>query len=268
MNKLLILGARSYLGSEFCKFLSKLNIDLISVTEENHDGYTFNNLKKVFETEQPNIIVDFKFPKVSSNDDDYVNINKNELFLPQENLFNVLTNLDYEFKKIVLISSQQVDQEKSIYAILKKQQEDIYKKNFKSDNKLNIFRLTTTYGPRDLSDSRLIPHFFREIITNKFIELNITNKEFGEYIFIDDAMNYIWDICQNKSIDQQNIMKIRYKDLITTFMFILNSKHNFSPKVIWNGQEIQGKNCIQNIDHFKNINNTVEWYLESLFNNK
>lgn len=268
MNKLLILGARSYLGSEFCKFLSKLNIDFIPITGDNHSSYTFKNLKKVLQTEQPNIIVDFKFPKVSSNDNDYVNLNINELFLPQENLFNVLTNLDYKFKKIILISSQNVDQVKSTYSMLKKQQEDLYKKKFENDNKLKIFRLRTIFGPGDLSESRLIPHFFREVLTNKFIELRITDKEFGEYIFIDDAMNYIWDICQNKSINLQNIMKIRYKDLITTFMFVLNIKYQFLPKVTWNGQEIQNKNCIQNTYHFKNINTTVEWYLENIFNNK
>ena len=83
MKKILILGGRSFLASQFKKYLNKNNEKFISVDETVSNNYSLSFLDNILKKEKPSVILDFKFPLVSSNDKDYKHIDEDSFFRTQ-----------------------------------------------------------------------------------------------------------------------------------------------------------------------------------------
>ena len=106
MINYLIIGGRSYLASEFKRYLIEKKISFHSLNQENSNNYSENNLSDTLEDKKPENIIDFKFPLVSSNDKDFENINIKTALNPQINLINSLKNVETQPKKLILVSSE------------------------------------------------------------------------------------------------------------------------------------------------------------------
>ena len=106
MKKILILGGRSFLASQFKKYLNKNNEKFISVDETVSNNYSLSFLDNILKKEKPSVILDFKFPLVSSNDKDYKHIDEDSFFRAQKNLLLALENTRLNLDKLILISSR------------------------------------------------------------------------------------------------------------------------------------------------------------------
>lgn len=261
MINYLIIGGRSYLASEFKRYLIEKKISFHSLNQENSNNYSENNLSDTLEDKKPENIIDFKFPLVSSNDKDFENINIKTALNPQINLINSLKNVETQPKKLILVSSEKVNEQNSIYSKLKKDQENLYKKNITQNEKLEIIRLDSVFGPRDKSKYRLIPYFFNQIKKNK-IDINIDPNAYGKFIYIDDALNRIYNV--SKDLDSNNlIFKTTFINLIMAFSYILKNIYNFENTVTCNGEVMKCTNEIQDEKFFNYLVKTTEWYRDN-----
>jgi len=258
----LIIGGRSYLASEFKRYLNEKEISFHSLNQESSNNYSETNLRDVLRDKKPENIIDFKFPLVSSNDKDFEKINIKTALNPQINLINSLKNIQIQPKKLILVSSEKVKEQNSIYSKLKKDQENLYKKNITQNKKLQIIRLDSVFGPGDESKYRLIPYFFNKIIKQNKIDINIDPNMYGKFIYIEDALNRIHGAF--KDLDSNNlIFKTTFIHLIMAFSYILKNIHNFENTVVCNGEVINCTNEIQDEKFFNYLVKTTEWYWDN-----
>ena len=130
-----IWGGRSYVGKYFSQYLKKKNNKVIAVNEENSNVYATNLLKEVINNENPQKIVDFKFPIVSSNNDAFNNIDLENILNTQERLIESLNQLPDNNSDLYLISTLNISKRENIYTKYKKKQENKKKNKLSEKNK-------------------------------------------------------------------------------------------------------------------------------------
>lgn len=260
--KYLILGGRSYLGKSFSQYLKKNNNQVIALNEENSNFYSTNLLKEVINNENPQKIVDFKFPIVSSNNDAFNNIDLENILNTQERLIESLNQLPDNNSDLYLISTLNISKRENIYTQYKKKQEEYYKNHLSEKNKFKILRLETVLGEGDVSTNRLVPYFFSKVFENKKLNLNINSRRKGEYIFIKECNNFIF----NSSIDKtykKNAFTLTYKNLIFRLSSILEYEYNFYHKVFWNNQKIITKEVDKTDKTNQSLIELTNWYIKN-----
>ena len=260
--KYLILGGRSYLGKSFSQYLKKNNNQVIALNEENSNFYSTNLLKEVINNENPQKIVDFKFPIVSSNNDAFNNIDLENILNTQERLIESLNQLPDNNSDLYLISTLNISKRENIYTQYKKKQEDYYKKYLSGKNKLKILRLENVLGKGDVSTNRLVPFFFSKVFENKETNLNINSRKKGDYIFIEECNNFIF----NSSLDKKykkNAFTLTYKNLIFRLSSILEYEFNFYHNVSWNNQKIINKKVDKSDKTNQNLIKLTNWYIKN-----
>lgn len=258
MSKYLIFGGRSYLGSEFKKYLDKNNIINQAIESNNSENYSYSKILEILHIYEPTKIVDFKFIKVSSNDSDFKNLKEKDIFQPQKNLIQSINESEINLSHLVYIST--AGPNLNIYTSLKRKQEKIYKKYLDNNEILSILKLNTVFGPGDINKTRLIPLFFSKILDDRCIELNIHSNKNGNFIFINDAMEEIFNFSENLAFET-HVFTIKYKKLIQTVSYITKILFDFDHKVIWNDRELPSLNVIENDKLFDYLYTTTEWYL-------
>jgi len=262
LKKIFIIGGRSFLGKEFSKYLHKKNFDFFSINENNSENYSIKKIKYYLEKENPSIIVDFKFPIVSANDEDFSKINDRNFFTPQNNLFSAINSSNVIIEKFILISSTKASSNENLYSTFKKRQEDMYKKYIEK-NKLLILRLDSVFGPGDLSKTRLIPYYFRNILKNRSIEFNFSKNDEAKFIYIMDVLDNIYcEINSKKSTRKSH--KINFINLIKSLNFIMKENHNLIPNVLNKNVELNCINMINNDNFYHNFEKTAFWYKKNL----
>ena len=260
--KYLILGGRSYLGRSFSEFLKKNKHQVITLNEANSSNYSNNVLKEVLKKENPQKIVDFKFPIVSSNDEDFNNINLDEITSTQKRLIEALDQSPDNTSDLYLISTLNINKRKNIYTKYKKKQEDYYKTKLPRKNKLKILRLENVLGQGDINTNRLVPYFFSKVFANKLLNLNINSRKKGEYIFIEDCNKYIFNTSLDKTY-KKNAFSTTYKNLIFRLSSILEYEYNFYHDVFWNNQKIINKKVNKTDKTNQNLIKLTNWYIEN-----
>lgn len=264
MKKIFIIGGRSFLGNEFSKYLDKKKLSYFSINENNSDNYSISKIKYHLHKEKPSIIVDFKFPVVSSNDDDFRKIKEKKFFTPQNNLFEAINSNNLIIEKFILISSIKASSSETIYSIFKKKQEDLYE-NYIDKNKLSIIRVDSVFGPGDLSETRLIPNYFRNVLKNYPIKYNFNKNDLSKFIYILDALEDIYFEINSEKVSLKS-HKISFINLIKSLNFIMKKNHYLKPSVLNNNVKLDSKNMIKNEYFFKNLENTASWYKKNLLN--
>ena len=264
MKKILILGGRSFLASQFKKYLNKNNENFISVDETVSNNYSLTFLESILKKEKPSIILDFKFPLVSSNDKDYKHIDEDSFFHTQKNLLFAVENTRLNLDKLILISSSKAQNGKNLYSTFKRKQEILYETFFEKDD-LKILRLDSVFGPGDLSNTRLIPFYFRNVIDNKTLNFNFEPNDISRFIFIDDALNYIYNELKNKTVKNMTT-EISFIDLIQTFNFIFEKNYNFFPNIMNNNEKLGSLKMTKDQYFYNNLEKTVSWYFDLLSN--
>jgi hypothetical protein len=260
--KYLILGGRSFLGRSFYYFLKKNRIHAKLLHEENSNFYSPISLKNIIKKERPQKIVDFKFPIVSSNDEDFKNIDLKAFSNTQEALIESLNQLPEISTELFLVSSINIKNRKNIYTKNKKKQEDYYKKYLPENNKFKIIRLENVLGQGDLNTYRLVPFFFTKVFQNESFSLNIDSNKKGLYIFIDDCNKYLYNTSINKSY-RKNIFNITYKELIFRLSSILEFEFEVNHKILWNGKKIINNKIDQRAKFNQNLIELTGWYLKN-----
>ena len=143
---------------------------------------------------------------------------------------------------------------------MKRKQEKIYKKYLDNNEILSILKLNTVFGPGDKNKTRLIPFFFSKILNDRCIELNIHSNKNGNFIFINDAIEEIFNFSENLAFEA-DVFTVNYKKLIQTVSYITKTLFDFDHKVIWNDRELPSLNVIENDKLFDYLYTTTEWYL-------
>ena len=263
MSKFLILGGRSFLGNHFKKFLeTKFESNLV-FTDINTNRYSRSNIEKKIYEYKPEKLIDFKFPKVSSNDKDFPIIkSKDNFFKPQINLIKVINEMKTPVEKILLIST--AGNRQNLYTQLKREQEVIYKNNLINKSILSILRLNTVFGPGDLNFSRIIPFYFQSILQSKKVEFNINGNKKGKFIYIDDAMDLIYKESNRLTFDDRSFV-VSYKNLIETLMHVVFNDFNYVHKVSWNNSNLDPNIRFKNETILDNLRKTAEWYYKNLY---
>ena len=260
--KYLILGGRSYLGRSFTEFLKKNNHQVMTLNEENSNFYSTNVLEQLLKKENPQKIIDFKFPVVSSNDDDFNHIDLNKIISPQKRLINTLDKLPENNSDIYLISTLNINKRKNLYTKYKKKQEEFYKDNLSKKNKLTILRLENVLGQGDINTNRLVPYFFSKVFENQPSNLSVNSRKKGEYIFIEDCNKYIFNSSLNESY-KKNAFGTTYKNLIFKLSSILEYEYNFYHGVSWNNQKIVNKKINNKDKTNQNLIELTNWYIKN-----
>ncbi len=263
MSRFLILGGRSYLGNQFKKFLDKNFESNFVLTDINTDRYSRSNIQKMINEFKPEKLIDFKFPKVSSNDKDFPTIkNKDNFFKPQNNLIKVVNEIKTPVEKILLIST--AGNRQNLYTQLKREQEVLYKNKLINKSILSVLRLNTVFGPGDLNFSRIIPFYFQSILQSKKVEFKINGNKKGKFIFIDDAMNLIHKESNSLTFDDRSFV-VSYKYLIETLMHVVCNDFNYIHKVSWNNSTLVPNIRFKNEIITNNLRTTADWYFKNLY---
>ena len=262
MKKIFIIGGRSFLGSEFTKYLHKKKFEIFSLNENNSENYSINKIKYYLEKENPSIIVDFKFPIVSAKNEDFRKINEGNFFTPQNNLFSAINSSNVTIKKFILISSTKASSNDNLYSTFKKRQEEMYKKYIEM-NKLSILRLDSVFGPGDLSKTRLIPYYFRNVLKNRLLKFNFSKNDEAKFIYITDVLENIYNEINSKKSTRKSY-KINFVNLIKSLNFIIKENHNLIPNVLNKNVELDCINMINNDDFYHNFETTALWYKRNL----
>ncbi len=258
MSKYLIFGSRSYLGSQFKKYLDEKNIVNYAIDANNSDNYSASNIVKILNSYEPTKIVDFKFLKVSSNDNDFIHFKEKDFFQPQMNLIQSINETNIRLNKLLYIST--AGSNTNLYTNLKRKQEKIYKKHLKNNKVLSILKLNTVFGPGDKSKTRLIPTFFYKILKDKYVELNINSNKNGDFIYIKNTMDKVYNCTLNIDLEI-DIFRIKYKNLVQTLSYIIKSVFNYDHKILWNDKELNPIKVIENDKFYKNLIKTADWYM-------
>ena len=108
MSKYLILGGRSYLAQEFVNFLTNNKVESISIDGLNSKNYSTSGLKNFLDKVYNPVIVDFKFPIVSSKNSDFDGLSIDDVLKPQLNLIQLLNEYEYSLQSLILISTSKV----------------------------------------------------------------------------------------------------------------------------------------------------------------
>lgn len=260
--KYMILGGRSYLGKSCSQFLTKNNKKVILLNEYNSDFYSPKKLKDILIKEKPNKIIDFKFPIVSSKDEDFNDINLETILSTQERIVESLNELPENNADLYLISTININKRKNIYSKFKKKQEDFYKTFLLEKNNFKILRLENVLGPGDVNTNRLVPYFFAQVFDNKRLSLNINSSKKGTYIFIEDCNKYILNTSLNRNYSK-TVFSLTYKDLIFRLSSILEFEYDINHKVLWNGQNIINKKIDKRDRTNRNLIKLTDWYLKN-----
>ena len=262
--KHLILGGRSYLATKYAKYLSLNNEDTFVLSEVNSNFYSKTSLLKKIEKTKPNIIYDFKFPMVTSDDKKFTKINNSNILNVQRELIEILNNLTSNKSKIIVISSKNVNKVNNLYSQYKKNQENIYKTNLDRKNNLTILRSPSVLGEGDLSENRLTPYFFRNIFQKSEVNLSINSNRVGEFIFINNFCKNLFDLTKNQQT-VLDIIKIKYKDLILMYSSILKFELNFNHVVFWNGKKLEIEKDILDQDYIVDLRKLTNWYFTNRY---
>lgn len=260
--KYLILGSRSYLGNSFSHYLEDNMIHSLNLNEINSNFYSTNILKNFILEYNPHKIVDFKFPIVTSNDDDFKEIDLKNLLKTQENFIEAINSIPTNKSDIYLISSANIYSRKNIYTTYKKNQEDYYKQFLYKKNKLNIIRLENVLGQGDTNKNRLVPYFFCKVLEDRQIKIEIHPRKKGKYQFLEESNKYIL----NYTLNQKSMKKefsITYKDLINRFSSILIYEFDYYHKVFWNNKILIAKHLDKRDKTNQYLIKVTSWYLNN-----
>ena len=262
MSKYLILGGRSYLAQEFINFLTNNKAESISIDALNSKNYSTSGLKNFFDRVYNPVVVDFKFPIVSSKNSDFDSLSIDDIFQPQLNLIQLLNEYEYPLQSLLLISTSKVFDTTDRYSELKLEQENLYKDKLDKKIELQIIRLNSVIGPRDKSKKRLIPFFYKSVLIDGYVNLNIHSDNKKQFIYVDDAVSDIYLI--SRSIKPDNyLINLSYYELISTLSYILGSEFNHEHKVSINGLEIKSKNMVRQNTLYERLVKITNWYVSN-----
>lgn len=262
MSKYLILGGRSYLAQEFVNFLTNNKVESISIDGLNSKNYSTAGLKNFLDRVNNPVIVDFKFPIVSSKNSDFDSLSIDDVLKPQLNLIQLLNEYEYSLHSLFLISTSKVFDTTDRYSELKLEQENLYKDKLDKKIEFQIIRLNSVIGPRDKNKKRLLPFFYKSVLFDGYVNLNIHSDNKNEFLYIDDAVSDIYLISRSKKPDNY-LIHLRYSELISTLSYILVTEFNHEHKVSINGLEIKSKNMVYDKTLYDRLVTITNWYLSN-----
>jgi nucleoside-diphosphate-sugar epimerase len=263
LSKYLILGGRSYLAQEFVNLLTKNKIESISIDSLNSKNYSTSKLKNFLDKVYAPVIVDFKFPIVSSNNSDFDSLTIDDVLKPQLNLIQLLNEYGYSIQSLFLISTSKVYDTADRYSELKFEQENLYKDKLNKKIELQIIRLNSVIGPRDKNNKRLVPFFYKSILIDGYVNLNIHSDDKKQFIYVEDAVSNIYLISQSIKPDNY-LIHLTYSELISTLSYILVSEFNHEHQVCINGLEIKCKNMVRDKTLYNRLVKTTNWYVSNI----
>ncbi len=226
--KIIVTGAAGFIGSSLCEYLQKLNIPFIGIDNFSYGYkeyiYDFSNNFIEYDINDQNII------NYINKDDIIVHLaaisslaenQSNAINSYQNNLMGTLNLLDaarikgvqhfifastsavYENSNIFpLNESDYFEQPYLLYSLGKKQCEELCKSYSKNYNlNYTIIRFFNVYGPKNdyfRAIPPLIPYIIKELNNNNTPILHSTGEQKRDYVYIDDLINLIIKIINNK----------------------------------------------------------------------
>jgi len=116
--------------------------------------------------------------------------------------------------------------------------------------KLTILRLTNTYGPGE-TIQRAIPNFILNALQNKPPVIYGTGEDQRDFIYIEDAVNYIQEAIENKQEGVYNLASGQSKNITEIAEEICTHfNHNFTP--------IHQETSTKKIDYIFNIEKLIQ----------
>ncbi len=282
MKTVLIIGASGYLGSEYVRFLSNKNYNIIGTYFKNKNKcYKNKNVKYVY----LNTLNISTFKNISKTKIDYVinfsgyvNHSKyadggNKVIEYQFNgLLNIVNHfLNKSINKFINIGSSdeygttkkiclETTREKpfSSYSFAKTASTHFLQMINKSYNfKVDILRLFLVYGPRQESN-RLLPAIIKGCLNDEVIKTS-PGMQLRDFLYIDDAMNGIYKIMK-KNKNNGEIYNLCSGKGIKIKDFILKVQKNIKKgKIKFGAISYRSGESLKLIGNNKKIKNHTKW---------
>ncbi len=291
MKNILVLGANGFLGSHFCKKLSKKKYKIYPVVRytSNLDRFvSLNNFKKINILKYKDISETNKIIKFIKNYNIKIIINfaaHGVLFKKKQKSFKTFNKTNFlDVKKLIKecaglnieryvhigTISEFGKQKNKIYEGLKEKAYDNYslsKLNFTHYLKFNhnkkevpytLLRLFPVYGPLE-NNKKLFPYIIKSLSKNS--EVNLTSgNQIRNYTYVDD-MNIAIIKCLetkktiNKSLIIGNEKSYTLKKIVNKILEVMNKEKSL---IKWNNIKRKDQN-INFIPLLKKTKNLIKW---------
>jgi GDP-L-fucose synthase len=299
-KKILVTGGRGFVGSNLVKELEKRKLTFYAPTKDEYDLCKEEDVKKLFETYQPNIVLHVagKVGGIGANKAKpgeffYDNIMMGTLVTHYSYLYNVdkLVSLaaGCGYPKYLPVPYTEEDfwkdlpDENSIgYSMAKKNliiQSWTYKDQFNFNS--TVLLPANLYGPRDnfnLETSHVVPALIRKFIEAK--ENNLSEvvvwgdgSASREFLYVDDTVNAIIDTINVEETGPFNLgtgQETTIKELVETISNLVG----FEGNIVWDSSKPNGQprrfydmskfkkafGYVPNTTLVEGLKKTIEWY--------
>jgi GDP-L-fucose synthase len=299
-KKILVTGGRGFVGSNLIKELKKRNLTFYSPTKEEYDLRKEEDVKKLFGTYQPNIVLHVagKVGGIGAN-----KAKPGDFFYDNIMMGTLVTHYSYLYKvdKLVSLAAgcgypkylpvpyteedfwKDLPDENSIgYSMAKKNliiQSWTYRDQFNFNS--TVLLPANLYGPQDnfnLETSHVVPALIRKFIEAKKNNLDEVvvwgdGSASREFLYVDDTVNAIIDAIHINESGPFNLgtgQETSIKELVETISTLIE----FEGKIIWddskpNGQPRRFYNMskfreafgyVPNTSLVEGLKKTIEWY--------
>lgn len=299
-KKILVTGGRGFVGSNLVKELEKRKLTFYAPTKDEYDLRKEEDVKKLFETYQPNIVLHVagKVGGIGAN-----KAKPGEFFYDNIMMGTLVTHYSYLYSvdKLVSLAAgcgypkylpvpyteedfwKDLPDENSIgYSMAKKNliiQSWTYKDQFNFNS--TVLLPANLYGPRDnfnLETSHVVPALIRKFIEAK--ENNLSEvvvwgdgSASREFLYVDDTVNAIIDTINVEETGPFNLgtgQETTVKELVETISNLVG----FEGNIVWDASKPNGQprrfydmskfkeafGYVPNTTLVNGLKKTIEWY--------